>query len=84
MWDDLVRGAIGAIVLVDTRRLARTASPRSTHFENSGLPYVIALNGFDGPAAVQPRRGPRGPPDRPRHPGSSRRTPATARTPSRH
>ena len=30
MWDDLVRGAIGAIILVDMRRLGRTASPPST------------------------------------------------------
>jgi signal recognition particle receptor subunit beta len=47
MWDDLVRGAIGAIVLVDTRRLA-DCFPAVDYFENSGLPFVIALNGFDG------------------------------------
>ena len=67
MWDDLVRGAIGAIVLVDTRRLA-DCFPAVDYFENSGLPFVIALNGFDGQPAVQPGRGPRGAPDRPRHP----------------
>ncbi len=43
MWDDLVRGAIGAIVLVDTRRLA-DCFPAVDYFENSGLPFVIALN----------------------------------------
>ncbi|MFJ6213142.1 GTP-binding protein [Streptomyces sp. NPDC092296] len=47
MWDDLVRGAIGAVVLVDTRRLA-DCFPAIDYFENSGLPFVIALNGFDG------------------------------------
>ncbi|WP_078963175.1 DUF742 domain-containing protein [Streptomyces sp. XY533] len=47
MWDDLVRGAIGAIVLVDTRRLA-DCFPAVDYFENSGLPFVVALNGFEG------------------------------------
>jgi hypothetical protein len=47
MWDDLVRGAIGAVVLVDTRRLA-DCFPAIDYFENSGLPFIIALNGFDG------------------------------------
>ncbi|WP_104477552.1 ATP/GTP-binding protein [Actinokineospora auranticolor] len=46
MWDDLVRGAIGAIVLVDTRRLA-DAFASIDFFEDRGLPYVIALNCFD-------------------------------------
>ncbi|RXS56750.1 GTP-binding protein, partial [Streptomyces sioyaensis] len=46
-WDDLVRGAIGAVVLVDTRRLA-DCFPAVDYFENSGLPFVIALNGFEG------------------------------------
>ncbi|WP_419998122.1 GTP-binding protein [Streptomyces boninensis] len=47
MWDDLVKGAIGAVVLVDTRRLA-DCFPAVDYFENSGLPFIIALNGFDG------------------------------------
>ncbi|MEJ8642334.1 ATP/GTP-binding protein [Streptomyces sp. NBC_01310] len=47
MWDDLVRGAIGAVVLVDTRRLA-DCFPAVDYFENSGLPFVVALNGFEG------------------------------------
>ncbi|MFC1406563.1 GTP-binding protein, partial [Streptacidiphilus cavernicola] len=46
MWDDLVRGAIGAVVLVDTRRLA-DCFPAIDYFENSGLPFVVALNAFD-------------------------------------
>jgi len=47
MWDDLVRGAIGAIVLVDTRRLADSFSAID-FFEERGLPYLISLNCFDG------------------------------------
>ena len=47
MWDDLVKGAIGAIVLVDTRRLA-DSFPAIDYFEEAGLPFVVALNGFGG------------------------------------
>ncbi|MGW1677728.1 GTP-binding protein [Saccharopolyspora sp. NPDC002376] len=47
MWDDLVRGAIGAMVLVDTRRLADCFSAID-FFEDRQLPYVIGLNCFDG------------------------------------
>ena len=47
MWDDLVRGAIGAVVLVDTRRLA-DAFAAIDFFEDRRLPYVVAINRFDG------------------------------------
>jgi signal recognition particle receptor subunit beta len=47
MWDDLVRGAIGAVVLVDTRRLADCFAAID-FFEDRGLPYVIGMNAFDG------------------------------------
>ncbi|WP_083754156.1 GTP-binding protein [Actinosynnema sp. ALI-1.44] len=47
MWDDLVRGAIGAVVLADSRRLADSFSPVD-FFEERGLPYIIGLNCFDG------------------------------------
>ncbi|WP_089300117.1 GTP-binding protein [Haloechinothrix alba] len=47
MWDDLVRGAIGAVVLADTRRLADSFAPVD-FFEDRGLPYVVGLNTFDG------------------------------------
>ena len=47
MWDDLVRGAIGAVVLVDTRRLADSFAAID-FFEDRGLPYVVGLNCFDG------------------------------------
>ena len=47
MWDDLVRGAIAAIVLVDTRRLADCFAPID-FFESRGLPFVVAVNRFPG------------------------------------
>lgn len=47
MWDDLVRGAIGAVVLVDTRRLADCFAAVD-FFEDRKLPYLIGLNCFDG------------------------------------
>ena len=46
MWDDLTRGAIGAVVLVDTRRLADSFGAVD-FFEDRQLPYVIAINCFD-------------------------------------
>ncbi|GAA4058764.1 GTP-binding protein [Nonomuraea soli] len=47
MWDDLVRGAIGAVVLVDTRRLA-DSFPAIDYFEEARLPFVVGINGWDG------------------------------------
>ncbi|RJL21770.1 GTP-binding protein [Bailinhaonella thermotolerans] len=47
MWDDLVKGAIGAVVLVDTRRLA-DSFPAIDYFEEARLPFVVAVNGFGG------------------------------------
>ncbi|RST13390.1 ATP-binding protein [Streptomyces sp. WAC05374] len=47
MWDDLVRGAIGAIVMADTRRLT-DCFPALDYFESCGLPYVVAVNHFEG------------------------------------
>jgi signal recognition particle receptor subunit beta len=46
MWDELNRGAIGAIVLVDTRRLADSFSSID-FFEDRKVPYVVAVNQFD-------------------------------------
>lgn len=46
MWDDLVRGAIGAIVLIDTRRLDDCFAAID-YFEAKGLPFVVAVNEFD-------------------------------------
>jgi signal recognition particle receptor subunit beta len=47
MWDDLVRGAIGAVVLVDTRRLA-DCFPAIDYFEEAQLPFVVGINGWEG------------------------------------
>jgi uncharacterized protein len=47
MWDDLIRGAIGAVVLVDTRRLA-DGFAAIDYFEDRGLPFIIGYNLFDG------------------------------------
>ena len=46
MWDDLVRGAIGAIVLVDCRRL-QDSFASVDFFEHRNLPFLIAINEFD-------------------------------------
>ena len=46
MWDDLVHGAIGAIVLVDTRRL-QDSFAAVDFFENRKIPFIIAVNEFD-------------------------------------
>ncbi|MFJ2111300.1 MULTISPECIES: GTP-binding protein [unclassified Streptomyces] len=53
MWDDLVRGAIGAVVLADTRRLP-DCFPAVDYFESCGLPYVVAVNQFEGTPEFQP------------------------------
>ncbi|WP_165990198.1 ATP/GTP-binding protein [Streptomyces sp. YIM 98790] len=47
MWDDLLAGALGAIVLVDTRRLDRSFAAID-FFENRGLPFIIGANCFHG------------------------------------
>jgi signal recognition particle receptor subunit beta len=47
MWDDLVRGAIGAVILVDVRRL-QDSFAAVDFFEARKLPFLIAINEFDG------------------------------------
>jgi len=47
MWDELIRGALGAAVVVDTRRITDAFAPLD-FFENRNLPYVVAVNCFDG------------------------------------
>ncbi|TRW79843.1 ATP-binding protein [Mycolicibacterium sp. 018/SC-01/001] len=58
MWDDLIRGAIGAIILVDLRRLDDSFAAVD-FFEARDLPFLVAVNEFD---------------DAPRHPLSAVRT----------
>ena len=47
MWDDLVRGAIGAVVVVDTSRLEDCFAAVG-YFESAGIPFVVAVNAFFG------------------------------------
>jgi signal recognition particle receptor subunit beta len=53
MWDDLARGAIGAVVMADTRRL-KDCWPALDYFESCGLPYVVAVNHFEGTERYEP------------------------------
>ncbi|WNI19963.1 ATP/GTP-binding protein (plasmid) [Streptomyces sp. ITFR-21] len=47
LWDGLADGAVGAVVLADTRRLA-DSFPSIGHFEQRRIPFVVAVNEFDG------------------------------------
>ena len=47
MWDELALGALGAVVLADTRRLA-DCFPAIDFFERREIPFIVALNCFDG------------------------------------
>ncbi|WP_407554384.1 ATP/GTP-binding protein [Streptomyces sp. Pv4-95] len=47
LWDELSLGALGAVVLADTRRLADSFASID-YFERRGLPFVVAVNCFDG------------------------------------
>lgn len=47
MWDELVRGAIGAVILVDTDRLDACFAAVD-YMEQTGIPFIVAVNAFDG------------------------------------
>ena len=47
MWDDLVQGALGAVILVDSRRI-EDAFPALDYFEERKMPFIVAVNMFDG------------------------------------
>ncbi|TDD92180.1 ATP/GTP-binding protein [Actinomadura darangshiensis] len=47
LWDDLARGALGALILVDTARLKESFAVMDI-VEKQGLPYAVAVNHFDG------------------------------------
>ena len=47
MWDELAGGALGAVVLVDTLRLA-DCFPLVDFFERRRVPFVVAINCFEG------------------------------------
>jgi hypothetical protein len=46
MWDDISRGAVGAVVLLDTRRLA-DGFGAIDYFEDRRLPFIVCVNLFD-------------------------------------
>ncbi|MEE9416348.1 MAG: ATP/GTP-binding protein [Acidimicrobiales bacterium] len=46
LWDDISRGAIGAVVLVDTSRL-EACFAAIDYFESRGIPFVVGVNAFD-------------------------------------
>ena len=46
LWDELSDGALGAVVVADTRRLA-DCFPSVDYFERRGTPFVVAVNRFD-------------------------------------
>lgn len=47
LWDELALGALGAVVIADTRRLA-DCFPSVDYFERRGTPFLIAVNCFNG------------------------------------
>jgi signal recognition particle receptor subunit beta len=50
MWDDLIKGALGALVVVDTSRID-DCYPAVDYFERAGLPFVVGVNTFNGQMA---------------------------------
>ena len=53
MWDELARGSVGAVVLVDLRRID-DCFPAVDYFENRRLPFVVAVNRFPGSDEYDP------------------------------
>ena len=49
LWDDLVDGALGAVILVDTRRI-EDSFPSVDFFEERGTPFLLAVNAFENAA----------------------------------
>ena len=52
MWDDICTGALGAVVLVDTRRIDQ-CFPAIDYFEAKRVPFVIGVNAFEGAPRFQ-------------------------------
>ncbi|MFC9328128.1 ATP/GTP-binding protein [Kitasatospora sp. NPDC057015] len=53
VWDELAQGSLGAVVLADTRRLA-DCFPSVDFFERRGIPFVVAVNCFEGTQVFAP------------------------------
>jgi uncharacterized protein len=52
MWDEIARGALGALVVVDSSRMD-DCYPAVDYFERADLPFVVAVNMFDGRLAYE-------------------------------
>ncbi len=50
MWNDIIHGALGALVIVDSRRMDE-CYPAVDYFERHDLPFAVAVNQFDGKLA---------------------------------
>jgi signal recognition particle receptor subunit beta len=55
LWDELALGALGAVVLADTRRLA-DCFPSVDYFERRGTPFLVAVNCFNGEQRHTPEK----------------------------
>jgi signal recognition particle receptor subunit beta len=55
VWDELAVGALGAVVLADTRRL-EDCFPSVDYFEQRGIPFVVAVNCSTGPGPTPSSR----------------------------
>jgi uncharacterized protein len=53
LWDELAQGALGAVVLADTRRLTDSFAAVD-YFERRGIPFIVAVNCFDGADSFAP------------------------------
>jgi signal recognition particle receptor subunit beta len=53
MWDELAFGAIGAVVMADTQRLSQCFAAVD-YFEQCGIPFLVAINCFDGTEVYEP------------------------------
>jgi signal recognition particle receptor subunit beta len=53
LWDELATGALGAVVLADTRRL-EDCFPAVDFFEHRGIPFAVAVNCFPGARPHRP------------------------------
>ncbi|MBU3064667.1 ATP/GTP-binding protein [Nocardia sp. NEAU-G5] len=53
LWDELARGALGAVVIADTRRLENSFAAID-YFERRGLSFAVAVNCFDGAPVYTP------------------------------
>ncbi|MBY8343906.1 ATP/GTP-binding protein [Streptomyces spinosirectus] len=53
MWEELSEGALGTVILADTRRI-EDCFPAVDYFEDRGVPFVLAVNRFEGAERLEP------------------------------